>query len=150
MSGKNIEYRKIDGEPIDEKEMQKSIDLLHEYLDEFISKDALTEDVKYCFSKGRVVGAYHEKELIGVVVGVYTSFFDKFHIGHIAVKEKFQGKGIGSELTEKVIQEDVGASVHLNIGNPEVEKFYKKIGFQQTHKRFKRTSKKSDNLKPSD
>jgi len=150
MNEKNIEYRRIDGEPIDKDEMESSIDLLYEHLHKFISREALEKDVKYCFRKGRVITAYHEKELIGAVVGVQTPFFDKFHIGHIAVKDEFQGKGIGSELTERIIPEDVGASVHLNMGNPEVEEFYKKLGFQQTHKRFKRSSKRDEDIKPSD
>ncbi len=146
----DIRFKRLDCEPIDKEEMKASIDLLHEYLQEFISIEALEKDVKHCFKKGRVTAAYHKDELIGVVVGVNTPFFDKFHIGHIAVKEKFQGKGIGSELTEKVIPEDSGASVHLNIGNPGVEKFYKKMGFQQTHKRFKKSSKRDAEVKPSD
>ncbi len=145
----NIEYRRIDGKPT-EKKIKKSVDLLHQYLNEFISRDALEKDVEYCFDKGRVVAAYHEGELVGVVVGVQTPFFDKFHIGHIAVKERFQGKGVGTKLTEKVIPEDVGASVHLNMDNPEVEKFYEKMGFEQTHKRFKKPSKKTSDFKPSD
>jgi len=150
MKEKKIEYRSIEGEPIDKKKMEDSIDLLHEYLNQFISRKALEKDVEHCFKEGRVTAAYHEDELIGVVVGIHTPFFDKFHIGHIAVKEKFQGEGIGSKLTEKVIPKDVGASVHLNLGNPGVENFYKKMGFQQTHKRFKRPSKKDGEIKPSD
>ncbi len=146
----NIKFKCIEGEPIDKEEMNSSIDLLHEYLHEFISREALEKDVKYCFKKGRVTAAYHQDELVGVVVGVHTPFFDKFHIGHIAVKEKFQGEGIGRELTEEVIPKDSGASVHLNIGNPGVEEFYKKMGFQQTHKRFKKPSKRDVEVKPSD
>ncbi len=146
----NIEYRRIDGKPIKKEDIDGSVALLHQYLHEFISKEALEKDVKYCFEKGRVVAAYDKDELVGVVVGVHTPFFEKFHIGHIAVKERFQGKGVGTELTEKVMPEDVGASVHLNLDNPEVEKFYHKMGFEQTHKRFKKTSKKDSDVKPSD
>ncbi len=150
MNRKNIRYKRIDGEPIDDQEVEMSTELLHGYLKEFISKDALKKDVEYCFKQGRVCAAYHGEELIGVVVGVKTPFFDKFHIGHIAVKKEFQGKGIGSELTEMVIPDQTGASVHLNMGNPETENFYKKLGFKQTHKRFKRASKKENDVKPSD
>jgi len=150
MKEEKIEYHSIEGEPIDKEKMEESIDLLYDYLHQFISREVLEKDVEHCFKEGRVAAAYHEDELIGVVVGVHTTFFDKFHIGHIAVQERFQGKGIGSKLTEKVIPEDVGASVHLNLGNPEVENFYKKMGFEQTHKRFKRPSKKGDEIKPSD
>jgi len=150
MKKKDIEYKSIDGGPIDKEMMKESIELLHHYLNEFISREALEKDVEYCLKKGKAIAAYHEEELIGIVVGVYTPFFDKFHIGHIAVEDDFQGRGIGSELTERVIPEDIGASVHLNMGNPEVEEFYGKMGFQQTHKRFKRPSEKDIDLKPSD
>ncbi|MFW5945478.1 MAG: GNAT family N-acetyltransferase [Candidatus Natronoplasma sp.] len=150
MKEENIEYKSIDGEPIDNEMMKESIDLLHDYLNEFISREALEKDVEHCLRKGKAMAAYNEEELIGVVVGVYTPFFDKFHIGHIAVEENFQGKGIGSELTERVIPEDVGASVHLNMNNPEVEEFYEKMGFQQTHKRFKKPLEEDIDLKPSD
>jgi len=150
MKEEDIKYKSIDGDSYDNEIMRESIDLLHDYLGEFISREALENDVGYCFREGKAIAAYHEEELIGVVVGVYTPFFDKFHIGHIAVKENFQGKGIGCELTDRVIPEDVGASVHLNMGNPGVEEFYEKMGFQQTHKRFKKPSKKDNDLKPSD
>ncbi|MFP4000959.1 MAG: hypothetical protein ACLFU5_03560, partial [Thermoplasmata archaeon] len=91
MNSEKIEYRRLDGGPVDQKEIDASVNLLHEYLNEFISRDILDRDVEYCFKKGRVLGAYHEGKLVGVVVGVYTPFFDKFHIGHIAVEEGFQG-----------------------------------------------------------
>ncbi|MEF8874257.1 MAG: GNAT family N-acetyltransferase [Candidatus Thermoplasmatota archaeon] len=146
----NIEYRRLDNEDIEKREIEDSIDLLHEYLKEFISREALGRDVKHCFKKGRVVAAYHGDELVGVIVGVYTPFFEKFHIGHIAVEESFQGKGMGTKLTKKIIPEDTGASVHLNMGNPEVERFYEKMGFEQTHKRFKKPSKEDSDVKPSD
>ncbi len=150
MDQKNIEYKRIDGEPIDEEEIEDSLDLLHEYLSQFISKEALEEDLEYCFKKGRVIGAYHDQKLIGAVAGVHTPFFDKFHIAHIAVEESFQGQGIGRELTDKVIPEETGASVHLNTDNPEIERFYKSMGFQVTHKRFKKPAKEDSDLKPSD
>lgn len=151
MSEKNaVEYRRIEGQPIKRQKIEDSVDILHEYLQEFISRNALEEDVKHCFKKGRAVAAYHEGELIGVVVGRYIPFFDKFHIAHIAVKERYQGKGVGTELTEQVIPEDVGASVHLNMGNLEAKRFYEKMGFEQTHKRFKRPSKRDSDVKPSD
>ena len=122
--------------------------LLHRYLHKFISEDALREDLSYCIKKGRTMVAFYEEELIGAVTGVYTPFFDKFHIAHLAVEEKFQGQGIGSELVERVIPEDMSPSVHLNTDNPGIEDFYKKLGFQATHIRYKRIRSKEQ--KPSD
>lgn len=124
--------------------------LLHKYLHRYISEEALKEDIEYCFEKGHVLGAYHEDRLIGAVVGTNTPFFDKFHIGHIAVKEKFQGIGIGRKLTDMIIPEGKGATVHLNIGNPGVEKFYEKMGFEHTHRRYKKPAEDASDVKPSD
>ncbi len=131
-------------------QIHEVLQLLYDHLQTFISEDALKDDIIYCFEKGRVIGAYHEDELIGAVVGTYTPFFDKFHIGHIAVEEKFRGLGIGKKLTEKIIPDKSGVSVHLNIDNPGIEKFYKKMGFRQTHKRFKKPAKENSDAKPSD
>lgn len=136
-----------------EAEPQKKDDyvaILHRYLDEFISKDALRKDVEFCFQQGRVIGAYRNKKLIGAVVGVYTPFFGKFHIAHLAVEKEYQDKGIGSELVESVIPEEESASVHLNEDNPGIERFYRKLDFKPTHTRFKRSAGKDSEVKPSD
>ncbi|MFP3872530.1 MAG: GNAT family N-acetyltransferase [Candidatus Natronoplasma sp.] len=132
------------------EKLESVLDLLYQYLSQFISRETLKEDIEYCFKKGRVVAAYHKEKLIGAVVGIHTPFFDKFHIAHIAVKEGHQGKGIGKRLTEEIIPEGTGASVHLNIGNPGVERFYEKMGFSPTHKRFKKPAEEDSDVKPSD
>lgn len=150
MKEEKIEYRIFEEEGAAPEFLESYVDLLHNYLNRFISREALKEDVEYSFEKGRVIGAYHDEELIGAVAGVYTPFFDKFHIAHIAVEEDYQGMNIGTELTEKIVPEEHGATVHLNKGNPEIERFYEKIGFQPTHTRFKRPKKGSENKKPSD
>ncbi len=143
-----IEYRLIEDNEIGLEEKRKYFDLLYEYLKQFISRDTLEEDVEYCFENGRVMGAYLNNTLIGAVSGVYTPFFDKFHIAHLAVDEKFQGNSIGSELVNKIIPEGKGASVHLNLDNPGLERFYENLDFEPTHARFKKTT--GNNKKPSD
>ncbi|MFO7791786.1 MAG: GNAT family N-acetyltransferase [Candidatus Saliniplasma sp.] len=144
----NINYILYEDENPDEKTFDDLANLLHSYLYKFISEEALREDIRYCIKKGRTMAAYHEGELIGAVTGVYTPFFDKFHIAHLAVEEKFQGRGIGSELVERVVPEDTSPSVHLNTDNPGIGEFYKKLGFQATHIRYKRIRSKEQ--KPSD
>lgn len=145
-----LEYIRADDNDTEKNKKEDYLVLLYKYLNEFISRETLKEDIEYCLDNGRVIGAYHEQKLIGAVVGVYTPFFDKFHIAHIAVEESYQGKGIGRRLTERVIPEDKGASVHLNTDNPEIEKFYESLGFKATHKRFKKPEKDSSKFKPSD
>ncbi len=143
----DIKYLLYNLKESDEK-FDDILDLLHRYLNKFISEQALKEDLSYCTDKGRTMVAYHEDQLIGAVTGVYTPFFDKFHIAHLAVEKKYQGRGIGSELVEKIIPEDMSPSVHLNTDNPGIEEFYKKLGFQATHIRYKRI--RSEDQKPSD
>lgn len=144
----SIEYRLIEKDQIDSEEKRKYFDLFYEYLKQFISRETLEDDVEYCFEDGRVIGAYLDDTLIGAVSGVHTPFFDKFHIAHLAVEKEYQGKGIGSELVNRIIPDDKDASVHLNLDNPGLEKFYEKLDFEPTHTRFKKTSGK--NKKPSD
>ena len=143
-----IVYSLIEDNEIDLEEKRKYFDLLYEYLKQFISRETLEDDVEYCFEDGRVLGAYLDDTLIGAVSGVHTPFFDKFHIAHLAVEEEYQGKGIGSELVNRIIPDDKDASVHLNLDNPGLEKFYEKLDFEPTHTRFKRTT--GDSKKPSD
>ncbi len=144
----DVEYIEAHERELERKE--DYLNLLHGYLEEFISEDALKEDLEYCFQEGRVIGAYHEERLIGAAAGVHTPFFDKFHIAHLAVEEEFQGKGIGSRLVEEVVPENASASVHLNVDNPGLEEFYEKLDFQLTHKRFKKSTSKNGEFKPSD
>lgn len=144
----DIQYNLFEHEDLDEKMFDDIANILHRYLNKFISEEALRKDLKYCTKEGRTIAALYENEVIAAVTGVYTPFFDKFHIAHLAVDENFQGQGIGSELVEKVIPEDMSPSVHLNTDNPGIEEFYQKLGFQATHIRYKRI--KSGEQKPSD
>ncbi|MFW6040528.1 MAG: GNAT family N-acetyltransferase [Thermoplasmatota archaeon] len=144
----DIDYVFVEQDKIEDTDFEQIVNLLFKYLQRFISKDALERDVKYCLNNGRVLTAYYDGILIGAIVGVHTPFFDKFHIAHIAVKEGYQGKGIGTTLTKKIIPENKDASVHINLGNKGVEEFYKKIGFDSTHTRLKRMKDKES--KPSD
>ncbi|MGM0405978.1 MAG: GNAT family N-acetyltransferase [Thermoplasmatota archaeon] len=141
------EYKTYKREEVKPEIFEEYADLLHHYLQEFISKEALKEDLHQCFEKGRVVGVYHENSLIGAAVGIYTPFFEKFHIAHLAVEEEYQNRGLGAELIKRLIPEDIGASVHLNKDNTGLERFYEKLGFKPTHTRFK---KMSEGSKPSD
>lgn len=143
-----IDYIQIKSDKLTQEKFKRYVDLFYKYLNQFISKEALEEDVRYCFENGRVMGAYLDDNLIGAVAGTHTPFFDKFHIAHLAVEEEHQSQGIGSKLVKKVIPKDTGASVHLNIDNPKIERFYNKLGFKKTHNRFKKTLKKD--TKPSD
>jgi GNAT superfamily N-acetyltransferase len=149
-SNEGFLYKPFEEDQKDSDEIEKCIDLLYRYLNQFITKENLKKDVINCLEEGRVLGAYAEDKLIGAVAGVYTPFFDKFHIAHLAVEEQFRERGIGSELVHKVIPENKSATVHLNIENPEIEKFYKKMEFKATHKRFKKIDRPNKEIKPSD
>jgi len=150
MTDDDIYYVTREDEKVDEETIHSFVELLHKYLNDFISKDPLRRDVIYCFEQGRTVAAYHEDRLVGAVVGVHTPFFEKFHIAHIAVEEDYRNRGIGKGLTERVIPEGANASVHLNVDNPEIILFYKELGFKLTHERLISGLTDDGSKKPSD
>ncbi len=123
----------------DEREkIEDYIDLLYRHLCKYISIDELREDVIYCFDNGRAIGAYKDNKMIGAVVGVYTPFFKKFHVAHLAVESDLRRQGLGHELMERVVPEDTTPSVHLNMENPDTRRFYENIGYVKTHVRFQK------------
>lgn len=150
MKDEDIDYITYDKEEVSEEQIESFVELLHRYLNEFISKAPLRRDVVYCFEEGRAVAAYHRDELVGAVVGVHTPFFDKFHIAHIAVEEGYRDLGIGKELTRKMVPKGAQASVHLNVDNPDIVDFYKNLGFTVTHERLISGLSDDSSKKPSD
>lgn len=112
--------------------------LLHRHLKHYISWEELFDDVEYCFKNGAAIGAYLDDELVAAVVGVYTPFFNKFHVAHLAVEVPYRNRGLGRELMERVVPDDMEPSVHLNMENPETQKFYESIGYTKTHVRFQK------------
>lgn len=122
----------------DQENIDAHIGLLYRHLKIYISKEELTRDILFCFENGRVVGAYIDDVLVGSVVGVYTPFFEKFHVAHLAVEPEHRREGIGRELMERIVPEEMDVSVHLNMENPKTLKFYEKLGFTRTHLRFQR------------
>ncbi len=121
-----------------ENDIREHIELLYSHLKVYISREEITGDILFCFENGRVMGAYIEDELVGAVVGVYTPFFEKFHVAHLAVLDEHRKKGIGKELMERIVPEGTDVSVHLNQENPDTMKFYERIGFNKTHLRFQK------------
>ncbi len=55
---------------------------------------------------------------------------DNYEIGNICIKEEYRGKGFGTELLKKIIEENKDKNLKLQYFkiNP-VEKLYKKLGF---------------------
>ncbi len=130
--------RYVDAHKDERDKIEDYIDLLHRHLCHYISKEELREDVIFCFDNGRALGAYKDDEIIGAVVGVYTPFFKKFHVAHLAVEPTFRRKDLGNELMERVVPEDMSPSVHLNMENPDTRRFYENIGYVKTHVRFQK------------
>ncbi len=122
----------------DTENIDAHTDLLYRHLKVYISKEELTRDILFCFENGRAVGAYVDDVLIGSVVGVYTPFFEKFHVAHLAVEPEYRREGIGRELMERIVPEGADISVHLNQENPKTLRFYEKLGFTKTHLRFQK------------
>ncbi len=133
----------VDAHETEPEKMDEYVKLLYSYLHHYISEEELRGDVKYCFEKGRVVGAYEGKRLVGAVAGAYTPFFEDFHIAHLAVETSHRKMGIGLELMERVVPEGKSASVHLNVENPSIQRFYEHIGYRPTHIRFRKDPTRS-------
>ncbi|MFO7991157.1 MAG: GNAT family N-acetyltransferase [Thermoplasmata archaeon] len=131
----------VSAHEVEKQKVEKYIDFLYDNLQRYITREEMAKDVYFCLENGRIIGAYDEDEMIGAAVGVYTPFFDKFHIAHLAVDIKHRRKGIGEDLMERIVPKDMDASVHLNIENPITESFYKSIGYELTHKRLKKEKK---------
>jgi ribosomal protein S18 acetylase RimI-like enzyme len=85
-------------------------------------------------SRGQLYIAYHEAEVIGVVVLISTHP-QTIEIVNIAVRESFQGKGVGRRLINRAIEEAKLMQAHaieIGTGNSSFKQLliYQKCGFR--------------------
>lgn len=75
--------------------------------------------------------------LDGQIVGyqLSTSYPDTIHLARLATLPEFQGKGIGSQLVQTLIQDFPHHHITVNTqGSNEVsQRLYKRLGFEQQH-----------------
>lgn len=114
------------------------VDFLYEHLDRFRdSKEAIGKCLKYVFSAresegGFILCALANGELTGVLVMIETGmsgYIPENFLVYVAVHSHQRGKGIGSKLIEKALQEVQGdVALHVEYDNP-AKKLYEKLGF---------------------
>jgi len=87
-------------------------------------------------NRGQCYLAYHNGEVVGEFVFIHTHPHT-IEIVNIAVKEEYQGKGIGKKLLERAVEEArrIGAkSLEIGTGNSSIFqlRLYQKCGFRIT------------------
>jgi threonine synthase len=135
---------------IELREMDKN-DLKMSY-DEFISKldkwlirfsdpiEEIKEAVEDAFNNGFVICAYDRGLLVGIVIvstSKYDVFFPKYHLSYIATKSDIRGRGIATQLIQKVIELTNGKfSLHVETDNKRAIKLYEKMGLKKKYYRM--------------
>jgi threonine synthase len=124
--------------PMPYNEFLKLLDTwLLQFTDPF---DEMTEAVENAFEKGYVLCAYYNNILAGIAIVSRTGFdkfFPKYHLSYIATKKDIKGRGIATQLMEKVIEVTNGdLTLHVEIDNKRAIKLYEKMGLQKKYYRM--------------
>ncbi|CAN5116576.1 hypothetical protein BH09BAC1_BH09BAC1_27180 [soil metagenome] len=111
---------------------------LHEHLDQFgDDKQHILKAIEYAFAEqkgkgGRILLALYEDEIVGAVVLNDTGmggYIPEHILVYIATHRNYRGKGLGSKLMDKAIQNSPGAiALHVEPDNP-AKKLYERKGF---------------------
>ncbi|MEC0983229.1 GNAT family N-acetyltransferase [Bacillus safensis] len=105
-------------------------------MDLLLLADPSKEKVLTYVQSGSCYAAYHEQDVIGVYVLLSLSQ-QTVEIINVAVKESWQGKGIGKQLIRHAIAEakaDGFHTVEIGTGNSSIQQLalYQKCGFRMT------------------
>jgi len=102
--------------------------------------EEIEEAVENAFNHGYVLGAYYRGVLSGIAVVSRTrfhTFFPQYHLSYIATRQGTEGRGIGTELLEKVIELTRGdLSLHVEVDNERAIMLYQKMGFKKKYFRM--------------
>lgn len=120
-------------------ELDEFVDFLYMHLGQYgDSKVAIEKSVHYTFSKSEGKGGFlmialQENKIIGEVVVNRTgmsSYIPENVLVYIAVHRDYRGKGIGSSLLKKTIEQCKGdIALHVEFENP-AKRLYERIGFK--------------------
>jgi threonine synthase len=87
-----------------------------------------------------VLGAYSRGHLAGIAIVSKTrfkTFFPKYHLSYIATKKNIRGRGIATQLLQKVIELTKGdLSLHAETDNKRAIQLYEKMGFRKKYYRM--------------
>ncbi len=102
--------------------------------------EEMKEAVEDAFENGHVICAYHEDDLVGILIlstSKYRTFFPKYHLSYIATKEGSKGKGIATQLIQKAVELTEGRfSLHVETDNKRAIRFYEKMGLRKKYYRM--------------
>ncbi|PRS81019.1 MULTISPECIES: GNAT family N-acetyltransferase [unclassified Bacillus (in: firmicutes)] len=105
-------------------------------MDLLLLADPSKEKVLVYVQSGSCYAAFHEEDVIGVYV-LSSLSQHTVEIMNVAVKESWQGKGIGKQLIRHAIAEAKAAGFHrieIGTGNSSIQQLalYQKCGFRLT------------------
>ncbi|WP_366596394.1 GNAT family N-acetyltransferase [Bacillus pumilus] len=105
-------------------------------MDLLLLADPSKEKVLAYVQSGSCYAAFHEQEVIGVYV-LSSLSQHSVEIMNVAVKESWQGRGIGKQLIRHAIAEAKAAGFHtieIGTGNSSIQQLalYQKCGFRLT------------------
>jgi len=80
-----------------------------------------------------LVSAWIGDELIGVGNAITDGYLVVYY-PHMLVHPKYQGKGIGSEIMQRIMNRYKGFHQHILVADGRAIDFYKKCGFRQAGK----------------
>lgn len=105
-------------------------------MDLLLLADPSKEKILTYVQSGSCYAAYHDQDVIGVYVLLSLSQ-QTVEIINVAVKESWQGKGIGKQLIRHAIAEAKAAGFHtveIGTGNSSIQQLalYQKCGFRMT------------------
>ncbi|MFO8133450.1 MAG: pyridoxal-phosphate dependent enzyme [Thermoplasmatota archaeon] len=102
--------------------------------------DEMEEAVENAFTHGFVLGAFYQGVLSGIAIVSATrfdTFFPRYHLSYIATKRDTKGRGIATELLQRVIDLTRGdLSLHVETDNERAIKLYEKMGLRKKYYRM--------------
>lgn len=136
----DLDIRMLDKEDLSisyRRFLMKLDDWLIEFSDPL---EEIDEAVENAFTRGFVLGAFFQGILAGIAIVSRTrfdTFFPKYHLSYIATKKDIKGRGIATELLQKVIELSKGdLSLHVETDNERAIKLYEKMGLRKKYYRM--------------
>ncbi len=130
---------------IEEEEGEVDVDMVVELLDTWLQeysdpKVEIVDAVTSASKDGHILFARQNDEIVAIAVVVNTGFDEfipTYHLAYIAARNGEEGKGIATELLNKVIDvTDGNFSLHVEKDNERAIAVYEKMGLYQAYVRM--------------
>jgi threonine synthase len=134
----SMDIEEVEAEEVD---VDMVVDCLHNWLEDYRdSKEEIKEAVLDARKTGHILFARQNDEVIAIALVVnlkFNHFIPQYHLGYIAAKNGQEGKGIATELLNKVIDLTDGKfSLHVESGNERAIAVYEKMGLKKSYVRM--------------